>query len=72
MTHPNLELMSMLVDEEKRRVKSISAPLELPLRPGPVRRVVGNALVSLGEHIGGAHLHHRQRISSGYPATRPA
>ena len=72
MTYPNLELMSMLVDEEKRRVNSISAPVELPLRPGPWRRVVGKALVSLGEHIGGAHLQHRERISSGYPAARPA
>jgi hypothetical protein len=64
--------MSMLIDEEKRRVKSISAPVELSLRPGPVRRAIGEALVSLGEHIGGAHLQHRERISSGYPAARPA
>jgi hypothetical protein len=72
MTHPNLELMSMLIEEEKRRVKAISAPVDLPLRPGPVRRSIGKALVSLGEHIGGAHLQHRQRISPRHPSVRPA
>ena len=68
MTYPNLELMSMLVDEEKRRVKAITAPVELPVRPGPVRRAIGMALVSLGEHIGGAHRQRRERISPTYPA----
>jgi hypothetical protein len=71
MTHPNLELMSMLVDEEKQRVKNLTAPVELPMRPGPVRRMIGRTLVSLGEHIGGAHLQ-RQRPITNYPAARPA
>ncbi len=56
MTHANVELTSMLADSESRRLKSIAPPVELPHRPGPVRRSIGRSLISLGEHIGGAHL----------------
>jgi len=55
MTHPNVELMSMLVEHERERLRNVEPPPNIPARPGRIRRTIGTTLISLGEHIGGPH-----------------